>query len=387
MPVLARTSRTRLLAVVLSVLCGLTVVSASSSSAETSAQRLQRARQELRAAQREADALAQRFADAETEVELLDGQIAATKKAISVTSRKMKEVRDDVVRLAVALYTTSAGGSAVGTNEAASLVDAGRAAQYAKTLAERDQRTVEVFKAQRTALSTQQRALETAKAQHAKVLAELDRATKAITAKLASLGALQQELGAKVVAEEAAARRAALAAEERLREIRRNQQNDTASDSGSTPRPTTPTTSRDTNNGGDSTTSPSGGKYGVNVCPIRGALSFIDSWGDPRGSGRRHKGVDLMAARGTPNVAVASGTLQYRSGRIMGNGIFLRGDNGHEYWYFHLDAYAGPARHVSQGEVIGYTGNTGTGAVHTHFEIHPGGGSAVNPYSAVRAVC
>ena len=46
------------------------------------------------------------------------------------------------------------------------------------------------------------------------------------------------------------------------------------------------------------------------VCPVRGAVSFVDSWGAPRGDTGPHQGVDMMAARGTPDVAVVSGTVQ-----------------------------------------------------------------------------
>jgi murein DD-endopeptidase MepM/ murein hydrolase activator NlpD len=119
-------------------------------------------------------------------------------------------------------------------------------------------------------------------------------------------------------------------------------------------------------------------------------VSFVDSWGAPRADTGAHQGVDLMSPRGTPNVAVIGGRVEMHTGGISGNGVWLYGDDGNLYYYFHLDAYEGGARVVKQGDVVGYTGNTGDasgGATHTHFEVHPGGGPAVNPYPTVVAVC
>jgi hypothetical protein len=57
-----------------------------------------------------------------------------------------------------------------------------------------------------------------------------------------------------------------------------------------------------------------------------------------------------MAARGTPEVAVVSGNVVQKDGAISGKGVRLYGDDGNlYYYYFHLDAYAGPPRHVQQG--------------------------------------
>lgn len=129
-------------------------------------------------------------------------------------------------------------------------------------------------------------------------------------------------------------------------------------------------------------------------CPVNGAVAFRDSWGEPRSGGRSHQGVDMMAARGTPLVAIESGTItRIGNGGLGGKTVWLRGQSGHEYYYAHLDGWAsglsqGDAVDVAQ--LVGYVGNTGN-AIHTlphlHFEYHPNGGSAVNPYPLVADLC
>ena len=124
------------------------------------------------------------------------------------------------------------------------------------------------------------------------------------------------------------------------------------------------------------------------VCPVAGPHAFADTWGAPRSGGRSHEGVDMMAARGVPLVAVESGYAQFKTTRLGGNSVWVNGNSGTRYFYAHLSAWEGSSRNVSRGEVIGYVGATGnTTANHLHFEVHPGGGRAVNPYPYVRAVC
>jgi murein DD-endopeptidase MepM/ murein hydrolase activator NlpD len=124
------------------------------------------------------------------------------------------------------------------------------------------------------------------------------------------------------------------------------------------------------------------------ICPMPGS-AFADTWGAPRSGGRSHQGVDMIAPRGIPIYAVTSGFATFKSNRLGGNAVSLVGANGNRYYYAHLDSYQGASRSVSQGEVIGYNGDSGNARFstpHLHFEIRPGGGLPTNPYPTVRAV-
>ena len=129
----------------------------------------------------------------------------------------------------------------------------------------------------------------------------------------------------------------------------------------------------------------------LDAFPMIGTCSFTDSWHAPRPGGRLHEGVDIIGARGLPLVAVKDGVITklVTNQTLSGNAIRLTIADGTYFYYAHLDAFAEGitvGTQVAAGQVIGYNGSTGTTTPHLHFEVHPGGGAAVNPYPFVKAV-
>lgn len=140
-----------------------------------------------------------------------------------------------------------------------------------------------------------------------------------------------------------------------------------------------------------------GAQNGTYACILdRGNYHYINSWGAARSGGRAHKGTDVMAPRGVNVYAFTTGRIERMNGTDRGLGgitLYLRGDDGHRYYYAHLSGFADgvfAGKRVEAGELLAYNGSTGNAAYsapHVHFEVHPGGGSAVNPYYWLTPVC
>jgi hypothetical protein len=140
------------------------------------------------------------------------------------------------------------------------------------------------------------------------------------------------------------------------------------------------------------------------VFPVVGPVASHDDFGDPRADGPPHPGNDLLAARRRPVVAAEAGTISFwTTSATAGCMLYLHGDSGTTYEYIHLNndltrrndnrgtcrpgvAYARgltDGARVDAGQLVGFVGDSGDADglhPHLHFEVHPGGGAAVDPY-------
>jgi murein DD-endopeptidase MepM/ murein hydrolase activator NlpD len=134
------------------------------------------------------------------------------------------------------------------------------------------------------------------------------------------------------------------------------------------------------------------------LIPVAGVTrtELADGFNLPRGNGRRHEAIDIMAPRGTPILAAAEGSVEklYFSQGGGGITIYVRSpDQQWMYYYAHLDRYApglAEGQQVRRGTPIGFVGSTGDASPdgpHLHFAVNamaPGErwwqGRPVNPY-------
>ena len=128
------------------------------------------------------------------------------------------------------------------------------------------------------------------------------------------------------------------------------------------------------------------------IFPVQGPCWFTDTWHAPRSGGRRHMGVDIIAPTGKAVYAVADGMITRkfldRPGSLGGNALRLTAADGTYFHYAHFSSFAEGidiGSEVVAGQIIGYVGSTGSSSSsHLHFEYHPFGGAAVNPYPLVK---
>lgn len=365
---------------------------------------IERARAEVRRIVGESQELGDAVQAAYARQAELEYEIENLQSSIEFAQIQLRETQDRLEELAVELYMGSTSGASISM---LFNVDGGRfeaGLQYLRDASGVDADVINQLRIFRRELDRQTARLADASAEQELVTAEMQEMAEQLQTELADAQALYDELVAQQLREEEERRRAEeerRRQEEAARLATSTTSTTAAAATETTTVGTTETTVSSTTTTGDSTTTTSPDtttttsppSTGGGACPVAGAVSFSDTWGAPRSGGRSHQGVDMIAARGTPIVAIYDGTIKRIStGTLGGKSLWLRAGNGDEFYYAHLDGYGdiSVGQSVTEGYVVGYNGSTGNAPdwlPHLHFEFHPGGGAAVNPYPLVKSIC
>jgi murein DD-endopeptidase MepM/ murein hydrolase activator NlpD len=139
-----------------------------------------------------------------------------------------------------------------------------------------------------------------------------------------------------------------------------------------------------------------GGRYRIAIAveptlqfPVEGHdTTAIRSWygADRDGGRRRHEGLDIFAARGTPVLAAADGVIRStRPNNLGGTVVWLRDDLSRTHYYAHLERHVvRRGLRVHAGDTIGFVGNSGnarTTPPHLHFGLYARG--SFDPFPAL----
>ncbi|MET7292154.1 peptidoglycan DD-metalloendopeptidase family protein [Streptomyces griseoloalbus] len=100
-----------------------------------------------------------------------------------------------------------------------------------------------------------------------------------------------------------------------------------------------------------------------------------------------HSGIDFPVSYGAPVMAATDGTVRTQYNSAYGNMMIVTAMDGTETWYCHLSSYQVPSgTTVKAGDPIAFSGNSGNSTgPHLHFEVRPGGGSAIDPLAWLRS--
>jgi Peptidase family M23 len=140
------------------------------------------------------------------------------------------------------------------------------------------------------------------------------------------------------------------------------------------------------------------------IFPVLGQATYTDDFGEARAGGA-HQGIDIVAPKRNLVLAAEAGKVEFwTTSASAGCMLYLHGASGTTYYYIHLNndltpkndnrgkcvagtSYAKGLKNgatVVAGQPVGYVGDSGDangGHAHLHFELHPGGKSAVDPYA------
>lgn len=382
----------------------LVVVFALPAPAQVTDEDIGRARHEVNRLTAESADVGQQVIDAYGKQAALDHEITNLQASIEFARLKITETEARLEDLAVELYMGSTSGASLSVLFSATDQEYPAGMEYLREVSGVDQGVVDQLRTYRDELDRQTARLDEALNEQVVLAAKLEELAGQLQGDLIAAQEVYDSLVQQQAEEEAERRRQE--EERRRREEAARQAAEEAANATATTQPGT-TSTLPSDGGGDdgtttttaapnttTTTSPpppttsSGG-----VCPVAGAVSFTDSWGAPRSGGRTHKGVDMIAARGVPIVAVYSGTVTRTSNSTLGGlSVYFTSDAGDLYYYAHLDSFGDIAagQHVDAGYVLGYNGSSGNAPdylPHLHWEYHPGGGAAVNPYPLARELC
>lgn len=347
-------------------------------------------------AQARANAAAAKFAKASSSLAKVERDLKELETKTAATRARLIGLEDEVKLVAINSYVKG------NVNEAFIFDnDLGRTSRrnaMARFVTVGDTDAVDEFRAARDDLEAGSSAVRTQLEVRKEAAGDLRKQKTAAYSELTRLAAAEKAYLAKIAAEKAAAEKAAAeqaAAAKRAADAKAAASRTAVTRATTTttpaPNPTTTTAAKPPTAKAPvpAADQPAGViASGEWVCPMQGPRAFSNDWGQPRSGGRRHQGNDILSPRGTPIVAPVSGNVRHQNSSLGGLSFYLSGDDGVTYYGTHMGSYAASGR-VSAGTVVGYNGDSGNarGTPHLHFEIHPGGGGAVNPYPTLSKYC